>query len=156
MHDLQDDNAGVIAPPPLIYAGPLLLGHLLRPTLPGIPLPRGARRLLGALLVAGGAGVAAWGFRTMSRAGTPVDPSEPVRALVSEGPFQFSRNPLYLSLTLTYGGISLLTNTLSALVLLPGVLTVMQRGVIGREEEYLERRFDTSYRQYKGRVRRWF
>lgn len=155
MQNIRDDNAGVVAPPPLIYAGPLLLGHLLRPALPGIPLPRSLRRLLGVSLLASGLGIAAWGFRTMQHAGTPVDPREPVRALVSAGPFQFSRNPLYLSMTLVYSGITLLTNTLSALVLLPGVLAVMQRGVIDREEDYLERGFGSQYRDYRARVRRW-
>ena len=40
-------------------------------------------------------------------------------------------------------------------MLLPGVLIVMQRGVIEREERYLERRFGDEYRRYKTCVRHW-
>jgi protein-S-isoprenylcysteine O-methyltransferase Ste14 len=155
MAEIENDNAGVIAPPPLIYAGPLLLGLLLRRAAPAIPLPRQFRRAAGAAMLLGGMGIAGWAAATMRRAGTPLDPRERVEALVSEGPFRYSRNPLYLSLTLAYAGIALLTNTLPALIALPGVLAVMQRGVIAREESYLKRRFGASYADYRARVRRW-
>lgn len=54
-----------------------------------------------------------------------------------------------------YAGIALLANSLWAMLLLPGVLVLMSRGVIAREEQYLERRFGGVYLQYKARVRRW-
>jgi protein-S-isoprenylcysteine O-methyltransferase Ste14 len=41
------------------------------------------------------------------------------------------------------------------MLLLPLVLTVIQREVIGREERYLERTFGEEYLDYKGKVRRW-
>ena len=50
----------------------------------------------------------------------------------------------------------MLLNMLWALLVLPFVLFVMRRGVIDREERYLERKFGEEYRQYKARVRRWF
>ena len=76
-------------------------------------------------------------------------------ALVINGPFQFTRNPLYLSLTLVYSGIALLVNAFWALLMLPFVLLVMRQGVIDREECYLERKFGEEYLRYKARVRRW-
>ena len=84
-----------------------------------------------------------------------MSPYEPTTALVTEGPYCFTRNPLYLGLTLTYGGISALANALWATLLLPFVLVVMRRGVIDREERYLERAFGEEYIRYKARVRRW-
>jgi protein-S-isoprenylcysteine O-methyltransferase Ste14 len=48
-----------------------------------------------------------------------------------------------------------LANALWAILLLPAVLLVIQRGVIEREERYLERRFGEEYLRYKARVRRW-
>jgi protein-S-isoprenylcysteine O-methyltransferase Ste14 len=60
--------------------------------------------------------------------------------IVAAGPYRFSRNPIYLAFTLLYGGVTVLANALWAAVLLPGVLIVMQRGAIEREERYLERR----------------
>ncbi|MGI8554122.1 MAG: methyltransferase family protein [Dehalococcoidia bacterium] len=155
MKDNQQDNAGVIAPPPLIYAGGLTLGLLLSRALPLTVLPRTARRILGGLLAGSGVFLATVGFRTMRGAGTPVDPRETVTALVVQGPFRYTRNPLYLSMTMLSTGIAFLANATAALLLLPGVLFIMQRGVIEREERYLERRFGASYTDYKTRVRRW-
>jgi protein-S-isoprenylcysteine O-methyltransferase Ste14 len=71
------------------------------------------------------------------------------------GVFRFSRNPLYLSLTLLYIGISLLFNALWALLLLLPLLVIVQIGVIQREEVYLERKFSDEYLRYKAQVRRW-
>jgi protein-S-isoprenylcysteine O-methyltransferase Ste14 len=82
----QRDNAGVIAPPPLIYLGPLLLGLLLKSTFPIPFLPRGATRALGWPLLAGGASLMSWFFFTMRRADTPIDPREPVSNLATGGP----------------------------------------------------------------------
>lgn len=156
MANEEQESPGIIPiPPPLIYAGPLVAGLGARRILPGIPLPRPLRKILGALLVCGGAALSVWFFLTMQQAETPVDPRKPVRTLVVNGPFQFTRNPGYLGMTAIYSGVALLANALSALLLLPGVLTVITRGVVEREERYLERRFGEPYRAYTARVRRW-
>ena len=84
-----------------------------------------------------------------------MNPNEPATALVTDGPFRFSRNPLYLAFTLLYSGVAVVANALWAALPLPIILVVIQRGVIDREERYLERRFGTAYRQYKDGVRRW-
>ncbi len=149
------DNPGVIAPPPLIYAGALAIGLLANVRYPISFLPRGLSRVLGWPLIVGGLVIGSLGFREMKRAGTNVDPREPTTAIVTEGPYRFTRNPLYLCLTLVYAGISALANALWAILLLPLVLTVMRRGVIEREERYLERKFGDEYLNYKARVRRW-
>jgi protein-S-isoprenylcysteine O-methyltransferase Ste14 len=155
MNDEGRDNPGVIAPPPLIYAGALAAGLIVN-RLYRVPfLPRGLTRVLGWPLIAGGLAIGLLGFREMKRADTNVDPREPTTAIVTAGPYRFTRNPLYLSMTLMYVGISALANALSAILLLPAVLAVMRRGVIEREERYLEGKFGDEYLSYKSRVRRW-
>ncbi len=96
-----------------------------------------------------------WFLRTMRRADTPVDPREPVSRLVTTGPFRYTRNPAYLALTMIYTGVASLAYALSCMLLLPAVVLVMQRGVIEREESYLEDRFGEDYLRYKAQVRRW-
>ena len=155
------DNPGVIAPPPLIYAGALILGLVAkrffekRTSLPAAFLPRGLSRAFGWPLVIGGLAIGMLGFREMRRAGTEVDPREPTTAIVTEGPYRFTRNPLYVGMTLIYVGIAARANALPAALLLLPVLHIMRRGVIEREEAYLERKFGDEYLRYKDRVRRW-
>jgi protein-S-isoprenylcysteine O-methyltransferase Ste14 len=149
------DNPGVVAPPPLIYAGALAAGLLVNKFYPLGFLPREVRRTVGPALILGGALVGILGFQKMSRAGTNVDPYKPSTAIVDGGPYRYTRNPLYVGMTLIYTGISTLANALPPILLLPVVLMVMRRGVIEREERYLEGKFGDEYRAYKARVRRW-
>jgi protein-S-isoprenylcysteine O-methyltransferase Ste14 len=78
-----------------------------------------------------------------------------VSHVVSEGPFRYTRNPAYLSMAMIYTAIASLANALWAIIMLPIALLVIQRGVIEREERYLERKFGEEYLRYKARVRRW-
>jgi len=111
--------------------------------------------MFGAVLIVIAMWLSVWGVRVMHRAGTSEKTSLPTTALVTTGPFRFSRNPLYVSLTLGYIGIAVAAQSLWALALLIVVLVVMQKGVISREERYLERKFGADYLRYKERVRRW-
>jgi protein-S-isoprenylcysteine O-methyltransferase Ste14 len=151
----HQDNPGIRVPPPLIYLLALLLGLLLNRRLHIPFLSRGAARILGWPLVAGGMALAVWFARTLHGADTTLRTDKPVSNLVQDGPFRYSRNPGYLSLTLIYAGIAILRNALWAILLVPLVLYVIQREVIEREERYLERTFGEEYLAYKRRVRRW-
>jgi protein-S-isoprenylcysteine O-methyltransferase Ste14 len=91
----------------------------------------------------------------MRRAGTNVRPDQPTLAVVTDGPFRYSRNPLYLGLTGLYVGVTLLADALWPLVLLGPLLGVVQRGVVRREERYLAAKFGAPYLAYQARVRRW-
>jgi protein-S-isoprenylcysteine O-methyltransferase Ste14 len=101
----------------------------LRTWLPRIPLPPRACRLLGLSLVVAGGALLAWFARSMRQAQTAMNPTKPATALVTGGPFAFSRNPGYLGLTTVYTGLALALNSLAALLLLPGVLLVVTRGL---------------------------
>jgi protein-S-isoprenylcysteine O-methyltransferase Ste14 len=149
------DTAGVVTLPPLIYTGFLSLGLLLHALFPVRFLPPKWAKLIGGALIGSSLMVGQAAFRTMQRAGTNPDPNEPTTAIVTEGPFKYTRNPIYVAFTLLYVGIAALANSLWTLLLLPGVLAIMQRGVIEREERYLERKFGDEYTRYKARVRRW-
>jgi protein-S-isoprenylcysteine O-methyltransferase Ste14 len=87
---------------------------------------------------------------------SPYAPTDrPVPRLTTADPYGYSRNPAYLSLAMIYAGIAALRNSLWAILFLPLVVYVIQREVIGREEQYLERTFGEEYLAYKARVRRW-
>jgi protein-S-isoprenylcysteine O-methyltransferase Ste14 len=152
------DNPGVIAPPPFIYLGGLALGLLLHRILPLKYLsrtPRGITLTIGSTCVSVALTVGILGFRQMRAANTNINPAQPATTIVTEGPFRFTRNPVYLSMTLLYLGIMFLVNSLWLLLILPPILGLMNVGVIAREERYLEHKFGAQYLAYKQRVRRW-
>lgn len=151
----ERDAADVIAPPPLIYLGGLAVGFGLEAALPSAALPSGVRWGLGGALVVSGVALARGFFRALSGAGTTVSPYSPSSALVTRGPYRFSRNPGYLGMALAYAGTSLLAGALWPFASLAPALALIDFGVIRREERYLERTFGGEYRDYRSRTRRW-
>jgi protein-S-isoprenylcysteine O-methyltransferase Ste14 len=94
-------------------------------------------------------------IREFQAAGTPVQPGRPTTVIIKTGPYRFSRNPVYLSLTLFQIGIGIWVNSVWILGMVVPTLVLMSYGVIAREERYLERKFGREYLQYKSSVRRW-
>ncbi|MSO76854.1 MAG: isoprenylcysteine carboxylmethyltransferase family protein [Alphaproteobacteria bacterium] len=153
------DTVGVIARPPLIYGLAVALGLALdaaRPnTLLAETLPGALRWTLGGLLFATAlAGVIAV-FLRFRRAGTNIDTKQPTTALVTDGLYRYSRNPVYVALTAATLAIAFMAANLWIVLLLLPTLWVMQYGVVLREEAYLTAKFGDAYRAYCGEVRRW-
>ena len=155
MANNEPDKPGFLLPPPLTYLLPLVFGLLLDRRIHLPFLPRSVARSLGWLLLGNGVLLNGWFNFTMRRADTPINPTKPVSKLVTDGPFHYTRNPAYLSLTLIYAGVAVLRNALWAILFLPVVLYVIRRDQIEREEQYLERVFGEEYLTYKTSVRRW-
>jgi protein-S-isoprenylcysteine O-methyltransferase Ste14 len=158
MTDHPQNNPGVIAPPPLIYAGMFLLGIALHTRYPlqfKSILSTSQRTILGGLLIGSSVTLVTAAIRSMKQHHTNINPAQPATTLVVEGPFKLTRNPIYIALTLFYTGLSLLINTFWTLFLLPIVLLIINKGVIDREEQYLEDKFGEQYKHYKMHVRRW-
>ncbi len=151
----RGDTAGVIAPPPLIYLGALGIGFGLDALIGTGSLPSAVRVPIGAASIIAGFGLLASFLSAFRRAETPVDPYTPSEAIVTDGPYRLTRNPAYLGMALMYVGIAIVANAPWALVPLPVAIAVIDRGVIAREERYLERNFGRPYVDYKHRVRRW-
>jgi protein-S-isoprenylcysteine O-methyltransferase Ste14 len=118
-------------------------------------LPGGVLRLAGVALIALGLLLSIAVVRAFGRVGTPVPPYRPTTHFVTTGPYRYTRNPDYIGQTLTYVGIAIVANSWWPLFLLPLVLLVVQRGVVRREERYLEVKFGQEYRDYMARVPRW-
>jgi protein-S-isoprenylcysteine O-methyltransferase Ste14 len=149
--------AGVIALPPFIFLGFLVAATVLEAIapLPFLGAHAIARYATGAALALSGfvtIGLGAWRFVA---AGTNIPPNLPTTALVVDGIFGRTRNPLYLGSTLVYLGLSVAAGSLWAIVLLAPLLWLINVGVIAREERYLERKFGDAYRAYTAQVRRW-
>ena len=151
----EKDVPGVIARPPFIYLGFLVLGLGLDWLWPYPLLPEALRYTLGGALFALGLGLALASIRRFKAAGTNFETQKPATAILTEGPYRISRNPIYIGLTAAYAGIGIAVDAPWVWVLLLPTLVVMHYGVIAREERYLERKFGKEYLDYKARVRRW-
>lgn len=151
------DNPGVIAPPPLIFAGLLLIGLAIDFVLIRVRtgLPETLRYALFAGLIVAGSALFLAALGRFRRAGTHVEPWKPSTAIVTDGVYGFTRNPIYVGMALVYAGLALVADSLVALVLLVPALVLIDTGVIAREERYLEGKFGDEYRRYKAAVRRW-
>ena len=82
-------------------------------------------------------------------------PGEATEALIEEGPYRVSRNPLYVGLLALYVGLASLAPTVWGLALFPAAVLLVYWGAIRPEERFLHDRFGPAYDDYRERVRRW-
>lgn len=154
MKNQQVANPGQLRPPRIYLATILLgiLGHVLwRDSFVSrtIGLPAGL------LLICVSIALFVSATRAFDAAGTPVPGNQAATAVVRNGPYRFSRNPIYLAFSLLQLGLALLLNSLALVMTLVPAVVVMALVVIPREERYLERHFASEYVTYKASTRRW-
>jgi len=128
--------------------------EILFPEKPIIPYPY---NLFGLLIIVMGFALITWANYTLLQK-ISLDEREPFhtpRALVVNGPFQFSRNPVYLSVIIMAFGLAILLGSLILFILPPIFFIVFQRFFIRWEEKKLEETFGKDYLEFKMRVRRW-
>jgi len=151
------DRAAYVAPPGLLFFGCLGLAYGLDLLLPPGFLEGGwpQRGLLVSALFLAAFSLGAICFWHHRKRGTSVEPLEPTTALVTSGPYRFSRNPLYVAQLLGFAGFALLAGSAWRAAFLPLVFLVLHHGAVLPEERYLEGKFGDEYRRYRTRVRRW-
>ena len=130
------------------------LQHLLGLPVPQPPL-REALHVAGTVLANAGLVLSLWCFALFARRRTTILPGAAPARLVRGGPYRFSRNPIYLSLVLSYAGLALMLDLPWALLLVLLPLAVMQRAIIPFEERQLRLRFGPDYAAHAARTRRW-
>ena len=154
----ETDRSGVRVFPPLVFLGAGGIAFVIHRFAPLhiLPLARAAPlRMFGAAVAVASVLLAIWAVSTFGRIGTTANPAGGTTALVSEGPYRLSRNPMYIGLALLTTGAALFFDSLWPLLFLPFVVLVVRRYVVLPEERYLEAKFGQPYRDYKARVRRW-
>jgi protein-S-isoprenylcysteine O-methyltransferase Ste14 len=138
----------------LAYLAGAALEHWVRLG-PSVAAPRSASLTAGAVLFTAGVVIGGWGLTIFHRVGTTTVPGQSSGTLVTWGPYRFTRNPMYVGLTLAYLGEAALQRQLWPVLLLVLVLAYLQWTVIPLEESRLREVFGGDYTAYSGRVRRW-
>lgn len=151
---MRGDRGGPIHAP-LVMLLLLAAGIAVHVAVPAARVIDVASAGVGTVLTLSGVGLMAWALRLRVADDASGGRIGVVRALVEEGPYQFTRNPIYVSLTVLLAGLGFFLGSLPAL-LMPGIfLLVMDLAVVPWEEERLERRFGPAWLDYRARVRRW-
>ena len=153
----EKDSVGERFPPPFIYLGALLLGLAAEWFIPlrSFGLDWWLLVATGAPLFVAGAAVMLAAAGLFRRLGTNVRLSQPTTAIATAGPYRWTRNPMYVGLTLTYLGICAITTAIWPLLFLPMIVAVIDRKFIPMEERQMEDAFGAQYVAYKSRVKRW-
>jgi protein-S-isoprenylcysteine O-methyltransferase Ste14 len=154
----ENDIANVIARPPLIVLGTIVLaftldyfypqGHMAQ-TASGLRYVASSIALLFALLVLGAAA------NQMRKAETNIPTWEPTLALATTGDYARSRNPIYLAFIIFLLGVAMLLSSDWLMLLIVPFVLIIHFGVIRREEAYLLARFGKQYSDYMSRVPRY-
>jgi len=151
-----DDHADVRILPPLLFLGSIAFGVLLQLTINvQLVADHPLRVPLGLALVALGVAPMVWAMVWIRATHQDPDPRKPTPELIVGGPFRFSRNPIYVGMALIQAGIGVALANPWILLLIAPTLAILRRGVIEKEEAYLERKFGDAYTRYRASVRRW-
>lgn len=126
--------------------------HFLAPVKQVVPSPY---RYLGVIPLGVALGVVLWAAQIFQRAGTTIKPFETSSTLVVHGPYQVSRNPIYLGMVSGLVGVGVALGSVTPFLIVPIFAYLIDRRFIRAEEALLEQSFGSQYGAYKQRVRRW-
>ena len=151
----HQDRARTPLPPPLIHMFCILFASVLHKFAP-LPLLVDSGQNAIAITIAGsGIFLLLWSAYQFNRHKTDINYNQPSNAIITSGPYRFTRNPVYLSFALILLAIACQqNNSWLAIMVLPACVAT-QYLVIHHEEAYLLRRFGEQYRDYQRQVRRW-
>lgn len=156
--DLQHEASSGFVWPPVIYIIGAVLAAILYwiIALPFIPQSLvWPARIIAVLTIVTGTGIALAAEITFKKAGTAVRPDRPTSTIVSTGVYRWTRNPMYLGMSLCMTALALGLNSIWFLVALVVAIIAVTKLAIEPEEAYLERKFGDQYTRYKAMVRRW-
>ena len=142
--------------PGVIFIASLIAAALLEDRYPaalGLPFP--ANVVIAGVFMALFAATLFWGIWALNHAKTPSEPNQEPTAIVTFGPFRYSRNPMYLSLVIMGIAWACLVSSGWFLVSTAAVFLLLNFVVIPREETALTRRFPQEFAEWSVRTRRW-
>ena len=136
----------------LISLAAMLALHFLLPIALIVPSPF---NLMGILPLALGLWLNIRADGLFHQASTTVRPGEQSTALVTDGPFRYSRNPMYLGFGVILLGVALLLGSLTPFIVIVVFVVLIERQFIGMEEGMLRQAFGETWDAYARKTRRW-
>jgi protein-S-isoprenylcysteine O-methyltransferase Ste14 len=150
----MNSNPKILPPTGMLIAVLLILAlHFLFPITPFMP---GFWQLLGLFPLVLGLAISYAAENQFRRVDTTVQPFDESSRLVTDGLYRFSRNPMYLGMTLVLFGIAILMGSLVPLVVVAFFIGWIQICFVRKEEAMMLTQFGQDWLEYKSSVRRWF
>lgn len=153
------DKPGVLVRPPLLFAGSAIAGWILDRVLPlnflqtfGVT---GWQFWLGLVILVFGLVLGLAAIMAFRLGRTNIHPHLPSLNVITDGPYKFTRNPMYVGALLGLLGLCMAASMEWLLVLLPAIAALLHFGVVLREELYLTAKFGALYTDYLARTKRW-
>jgi len=151
-----EDRPKVWFHPPTVLFAALVIGFGVRVAVGGyLPLPRVFAEGVGGLLILVALGIVISAVSAFAAGGEELKPDTPSKQLFSNGPYRFSRNPIYLSMMLFGVGFGVATSNVWIILTTAFAGLLFHFFVILPEERYLTDKFGEEYEAYKKVVRRW-
>lgn len=112
-------------------------------------------RWLGILIIVFAVSLGAGSAMYFRKLGTNLRPGMRAQVLVTTGPFQFTRNPMYVALTTVLVGVAIILGSYSPLLVIPVFFFIIHTQFVLREEKWMEDWFGPTYLEYKKKTPRW-
>jgi protein-S-isoprenylcysteine O-methyltransferase Ste14 len=141
--------------PPVYLLGAIALMLALDYGVPGGRLVRAPWTYLGAVPITIGCGIVLACARTFQRRETTIKPFEVSNALVTDGLYHYSRNPIYLAMLFILVGVAIGLGSISPWLVPPIFAWMIQARFIKAEEAMLATKFGDEFERYCQRTRRW-
>ncbi|HKH19649.1 MAG TPA: isoprenylcysteine carboxylmethyltransferase family protein [Gammaproteobacteria bacterium] len=154
--DSTERGANVNIPPPLVFIACIVLGALLQYGVAPIPFPDDAWiRIAGAIILVAALALIFSALATFKKTGQDPKPWKPTPELIIEGPYRWTRNPMYVGLASILVGLGLALNNLWFSLLAAAALVAVHFMAVLPEEKYLNEKFGRDYEDYRKKVRRY-
>jgi protein-S-isoprenylcysteine O-methyltransferase Ste14 len=152
----SERGARVRFPPPVVFLAALVAGGSLQAGTPlQLPIESRIRIALGCILLLGGLALVASARLLFRRTGQSPVPWKPTPALIANGPYRFTRNPMYVGVTVFEIGLGIALDDAWISLLALAALVAVHFIAVRPEEAYLLEKFGEGYASYRRRVRRY-
>lgn len=141
--------------PPVWLIGSLLIMWFWHSMLPIVKFGGIASKTVGALLIVAAMAIAVYSVLQFQKSDTPVHPRRKPTTLLTDGLYEYSRNPIYLAMVTLAFGAALCFGSIGALIPVVALFWILQDLFIAGEEHHIEQNFGDEWREYAAKTRRW-
>lgn len=141
--------------PPVWWAGSIAVIYLGKWLLPALHPSLWILTVLSWIMLAAALGLIGWSALWFWRKKTPIEPHHRPKALIVEGPYRLTRNPIYLALVMLTLGSALGHGSVIGLCAAAALWWVLDRRFAAPEEALLHEVFGAQAQDYLAQTKRW-